>query len=342
MNQPQDKCSSSQTGSRFDSHPVNRRHVLAGLAAGASLVSLPALGQAYPSKPVRVVVPYAPGGALDTVARLFSVRMAERLGVSFVVENKPGANTIIGNEMVVRAPNDGYTILFAAAPLALNTALGIKEPYDVLKDLAPVMLIATTPGIVFVNPSTPQRTLADVIAASKANANGLSFATAGVGSMPHLLGEALRLRTGANLTHVGYKGSTPALQDVMGGSVPLMIDAYIPAGVQAAAGKLRGIAVASAKRLSSLPDIPTTAEQGFPDIVGEAFQAMLVPAGTPRAIVDKLHEAALAVSAEPEVRDRLTQQGYNIVASSPEGLTEYVTKEINRWSPIVKEAGVKL
>ena len=319
----------------------NRRQALMTMTATAGLASFPALAEAYPSKPIRVVVPYAPGGALDTVARLFSLRMGERLGVPFVVENKPGANTIIGNEMVVRAPADGYTILFAAAPLALNTALGIKEPYDVLKDLAPVMLIASTPCIVIANPSTPYKTLSDVIEASKADPKGLSFATAGVGSMPHLLGEALRVKTGANLTHIGYKGSTPALQDVMGGSVPLMIDAYTPGGVQVAGGKLRGIAIASPKRLPTLPDIPTTAEQGFPDIVGEAFQAILVPAGTPRGVIDKLHAAALAVSAEPEVRDRLAQSGYSMIASSPEGLTGYVKQEIDRWSPIVKEAGVK-
>lgn len=321
---------------------VSRRRALAALAAVTTMGSLPVRAQAYPSKPVRVIVPYAPGGALDTVARLFSLRMAARLGATFIVENKPGANTIIGAETVARAPADGHTVLFAGAPFALNTALGIKEPYDVLKDFAPVMLVANTPVIMTVNPATPYRTLADIVAASKADPKGLSFATAGAGSMPHLVGEALRLQSGANLTHVGYKGSSPALQDAIGGAVPLFFDAYTPAGVQVAAGKLRGVAVASATRLRSLPDIPTTVEQGFPDIVGEAFQAMLVPAGTPRAIIDKLHDAALAVSREPEVRDRMAQQGYNIVASTPEELTAYVRREINRWTPIVKAAGIKL
>lgn len=321
---------------------VSRRRALAALAAVTTMGSLPVRAQAYPSKPVRVIVPYAPGGALDTVARLFSLRMAARLGTTFIVENKPGANTIIGAETVARAPAEGHTVLFAGAPFALNTALGIKEPYDVLKDFAPVMLVANTPVIMTVHPATPYRTLADIVAASKADPKGLSFATAGAGSMPHLVGEALRLQSGANLTHVGYKGSSPALQDAIGGAVPLFFDAYTPAGVQVAAGKLRGVAVASATRLRSLPDIPTTVEQGFPDIVGEAFQAMLVPAGTPRAIIDKLHDAALAVSREPEVRDRMAQQGYNIVASTPEELTAYVRREINRWTPIVKAAGIKL
>ena len=321
---------------------ISRRGALATMAAVAGAASFPARSQAYPSKPVRVIVPYAPGGALDTVARLFSQRMASRLGTTFVVENKPGANTIIGNEMAVRAPADGYTVLFGAAPLALNSALGIKEPYDVLKDLAPVVLIASSPVIVAVYPSTPYKKLADIIAASKADPKGLSFATAGVGSMPHLVGEALRVKSGANLTHIRYKGSSPALQDVIGGAVPVMFDAYTPAGVQVAAGKLRGIAVASTKRLQSLPDIPTTAEQGFPDLVGEAFQGMLGPAGTPRDVIDRLHAAALAVSAEPEVRERLTQAGYIIAATSPEGLTEHLRREIDRWTPIAKAAGIKL
>ena len=320
---------------------VSRRLAIATVAAAAAMGSLPAFSQAYPSRPVKVIVPYAPGGALDTVARLFSLRMAARLGATFVVENKPGANTIIGTDAVVKAAPDGYTILFAGAPLALNTALGIKEPYDVLKDLAPVMMVASTPVLLTANPATPYRTMADIVAASKADPKGLSFGTAGAGSMPHLVGEAFRLQSGANLTHVGYKGSAPALQDAIGGSVPLLFDAYTPAGAQVAAGKLRGIAVASTTRMRALPDIPTTAEQGFPELVGEAFQALLVPAGTPRAIIDKLHETALAVSREPEIRERLTQQGYNIIASTPEELTTYVRREISRWTPVVKAANIK-
>lgn len=327
----------------MDFSNVSRRHALAALAAIGTVGSWPARAQTYSSaRPVRVIVPYAPGGALDTVARLFSLRMAARLNTTFIVENKPGANTIIGNDTVAKAPADGHTILFAGAPFALNTALGIKEPYDVLKDFAPVMLVASTPVLITVNPATPYRTLADIVAASKADSKGLSFATAGAGSMPHLMGEALRLQSGANLTHVGYKGSSPALQDALGGAVPLFFDAYTPAGAQVAAGKLRGIAVASTARLRSLPDVPTTMEQGFPDLVAEAFQAMFVPAGTPRAMIDKLHEAALAVSREPEVRDRMVQQGYNIAASAPDELTAYVRREINRWTPVAKAAGIKL
>lgn len=234
---------------------------------------------------MRVIVPYAPGGALDSVARLFSLRMAARLGATFVVKNKPGANTIIGSEAVAKAQADGHTIFFAGAPLALNTALGIKESYDVLKDFAPVMLISSTPVIITVNPATPYRTLADIVAASKADPKGLSFATAGTGSMPHLVGEALRLQSGANLTHVGYKGSSAALQDAIGGAVPLF-RALHAGRCAGGGGQLRGVAVASSTRLRPLPDIPTTAEQGFPGILGEAFQALLVPAGTPRAIIE--------------------------------------------------------
>lgn len=298
-------------------------------------------GDAYPTKPVRVVVPYAPGGALDTVARLVTQRMGARLGQTFVIDNKPGANNIIGMESVVRAAPDGYTLLFAAAPLALNNALGVKQPYDVLSDLVPISLVVTTPVIIAVNTASPYRKLKDIIDASRADSKGINYATAGVGSMPHLLGEAFRIKSTANLTHIGYKGSAPALQDVMGGSVPVMMDAYIPAGVQVAAGKLRGIAVASPKRLPSLPDVPTTGEEGYPDIVGEAFYGLLVPAGTPQAIIDKLHAATVAVVRDPEVRDRLTQQGYNLVAGTPAEYTAHIRREITRWTAIVKAAGIQ-
>ena len=300
-----------------------------------------AQGDSFPSKPVRVVVPYAPGGALDTVARLVAQRLGERLGQTFVIDNKPGANNIIGMENVARAQPDGYTLLFAAAPISLNVALGIKQPYDVIKDFAPISLLATTPVIIAVNPAAPYKNLKEIVDASRVEGKGLSYATAGVGSMPHLLGEAFRIKSGANLTHIGYKGSAPALQDVLGGSVPVMMDAYTPGGVQVSAGKLRGIAVASPKRLATLPDVPTTAEEGYPDMIGEAFYGILAPSGTPPAVIEKLHSAAVAVAGDPEVRDRLAKQGYNVVGSTPEEYKAHIQREIDRWTETVKAAGIQ-
>lgn len=326
----------------------NKIFSVATLAAAALLCSTVlvsnrahAQGDAYPAKTVRVVVPYAPGGALDTVARLVTQRIGVRMGQTFFVDNKPGANNIIGMESVVRAAPDGYTLLFAAAPLALNKALGVKQPYDVLTDLVPISLLATTPVIIAVNLASPYRTLKDIVEASRTDPKGISYATAGVGSTPHLLGESFRIKSRANLTHIGYKGSSLALQDVLGGSVPVLMDAYTPGGVQVSAGKLRGIAVASPARLPSLPNVPTTAEEGYPDIVGEAFFGLLAPAGTPQVIIDKLHAAAVAVAREPEVRDRLVQQGYNVVASTPAEYTTHLRNEISRWTATVKAAGIQ-
>ena len=311
--------------------------LLTGFAANAANLH----SQSFAQRPIRLIVGSSAGGGGDGVARVTAAKLASALGQSVVVDNRPGAAGNIGTEIVARAAPDGYTLLFAAAPLALNNALGVKQPYDVLSDLVPISLVVTTPVIIAVNTASPYRKLKDIVDASRADSKGINYATAGVGSMPHLLGEAFRIKSTANLTHIGYKGSAPALQDVMGGSVPVMMDAYTPAGVQVAAGKLRGIAVASPKRLPSLPDVPTTGEEGYPDIVGEAFYGLLAPAGTPQAIIDKLHAATVAVVRDPEVRDRLTQQGYNLVAGTPAEYTAHMRREITRWTAIVKAAGIQ-
>ena len=319
------------------------------LRAAAAAAALPALAplahaqgaDAYPNRSVRVVVPFAPGGALDTVARLVAGKLAERLGQPFVVENKPGAANVIGNDTVAKAAPDGYTLLFAAAPLALNTALGMKLPYDPFTDFAPISLVATIPALIVTHPGTPYRTLKDVVDAARAKPGGLNYATAGVGSMPHLLGEALRTKAGVPLAHIGYKGAAPALQDAIAGTVPIFIDAYIPTGTQVVAGKLRAIAIASEKRSPVLPDVPTTAEQGYPELVGNGFYGLLAPAKTPPAIVEKLHAAVVDAVNKTDVRERLVQMGYDVPASTPAQYTAYVKREIDRWTPVVKAAGIR-
>ena len=318
-------------------------------AAAAAAAALPALAplahaqgaDVYPNRSVRVVVPFAPGGALDTVARLVAGKLAERLGQPFVVENKPGAANVIGNDTVAKAAPDGYTLLFAAAPLALNTALGMKLPYDPFTDFAPISLVATIPALIVTHPGTPYRTLKDVVDAARAKPGGLNYATAGVGSMPHLLGEALRTKAGVPLAHIGYKGAAPALQDAIAGTVPIFIDAYIPTGTQVVAGKLRAIAIASEKRSPVLPDVQTTAEQGFPELVGNGFYGLLAPAKTPPAIVEKLHAAVVDAVTKTDVRERLVQMGYDVPVSTPAQYTAYVKREIDRWTPVVKAAGIR-
>lgn len=314
-------------------------------AAGVALAASPARAAedpaAYPSRPITIVVGFAPGGPTDILARIVAGKLSQSLGKPVVVENKPGGGSNIGTEQVVRAEPDGYTLLFAAAPLALNTALGMKLPYDPFTDFAPISLVATIPALIVTHPGTPYRTLKDVVDAARAKPGGLNYATAGVGSMPHLLGEALRTKAGVPLAHIGYKGAAPALQDAIAGTVPIFIDAYIPTGTQVVAGKLRAIAIASEKRSPVLPDVPTTAEQGYPELVGNGFYGLLAPAKTPPAIVEKLHAAVVDAVNKTDVRERLVQMGYDVPASTPAQYTAYVKREIDRWTPVVKAAGIR-
>lgn len=314
--------------------------LVSAFAPGAQAQTAPAVDSCT-ARTVRVVVPFAPGGALDTVARLVSQKLGEKFNQPFVVENKPGAANIIGNDLVAKSPPDGCTLLFAAAPIALNQALGIKTPYDVQKDLTPISLVASGGVFVLVHPSTPYKTMQDIVEASKAAPGGLNYATAGVGSMPHLIGEGWRVKSGAKLVHVGYKGSAGALQDAVAGTVTVLLDGYIPSGAQVAAGKLRAIAYGAPQRSALLPNVPTTAEQGFPDLVGGGFFGLMAPAGTPKALIDKIAAGVKEVLAQPDVRERLIRQGYEVHGSTPAEYSAYIRREIERWTPVAKAAGIK-
>ena len=323
------------------------KRILAALAAGAAALASPAhaqtapAGEACQARNVRVIVPFAPGGALDTVARLVSQKLGEKFGQPFVVENKPGAANMIGNDLVAKSAPDGCTLLFAAAPIALNQALGIKTPYDVQRDLTPISLVASGGVFVLVHPSTPYKTMQDIIQAAKADPAGLNYATAGVGSMPHLIGEGWRVQTGAKLVHVGYKGSAQAMQDAVAGTVTVLLDGYIPSGAQVLAGKLRAIAYGAPQRSPLLPNVPTTAEQGFPDLVGGGFFGLMAPAGTPKPLIDRLALGVKDVLAQPDVRERLIRQGYEVHGSTPAEYSAYIRREVERWTPVVKAAGIK-
>lgn len=314
--------------------------LVSAFAPGAQAQTAPAV-DTCPARTVRVVVPFAPGGALDTVARLVSQKLGEKFNQPFVVENKPGAANIIGNDLVAKSPPDGCTLLFAAAPIALNQALGIKTPYDVQKDLTPISLVASGGVFVLVHPSTPYKTMQDIIQAAKADPAGLNYATAGVGSMPHLIGEGWRVQTGAKLVHVGYKGSAQAMQDAVAGTVTVLLDGYIPSGAQVLAGKLRAIAYGAPQRSALLPNVPTTAEQGFPDLVGGGFFGLMAPAGTPKPLIDRLALGVKEVLAQPDVRERLIRQGYEVHGSTPAEYSAYIRREVERWTPVAKAAGIK-
>ena len=322
-----------------------RRRLIQALAA-APLASSGAFAQgAYPNRPIRMIVPFTPGGALDTVARAVAPIASERLGQQVVIENRPGGFTMIGNDMVAKAAPDGYTLLFAAAPIALNSALGLKLPYDPMKDFEYVSLVARIPGLLVINPALPIKNLKELVAyAKKENAEKGSFqyASAGVGTMGHLLGEYFWSEQGVKQVHVGYKGSVPALQDLIGGQTKVLIDAYIPSGPQVVNGRVRGIALATSKRSPVLPDIPTFAEAGFPGFEAYGFYGVAAPGGTPKAIVDKLSDAFVAAASDRKVRATLVSSGYEVMASSPAEYRSFVQKQIALWGPVVKKSNIKV
>ncbi|MBL8382944.1 MAG: tripartite tricarboxylate transporter substrate binding protein [Burkholderiales bacterium] len=321
---------------------VARLVAVAALASSALPLALAQPAGDYPSRPVRLVVPQAAGGALDNVARLLSQRMAETLGQQVVIDNRPSAGGIAGMDSVAKSAPDGYTLLFAAAPLALNTALGVKLPYDAQRDFAPISLAASIPGLVAVHPSVAYRNLADLIDDSKRAPKGVSVAVPSIGTVTHLMAEALRFKTKANLTIVPYKGAGQAIADVLAGTVPVFFDALIPTGTHVAAGKLRGIAIASRNRSPLFPDVPTVVEQGHPDLIVSGFYGVAAPAGVPAAAQRRIHQATVAALNHAEVRDRLLKQGYEIHASTPEEYAAFLKNEIDRWTPIVKAAGIKV
>jgi tripartite-type tricarboxylate transporter receptor subunit TctC len=332
----------TQTDRRVRFSVPGRRALLgAGLGLGAVSAWPLRAQEVYPSRPVRVSVPTVAGGALDNVARMLCERLSSRLGQQFIVENRPGASGIIGADAVAKAAPDGHTLLFAAAPIALNTALGMKLPYDPYKDFVPISLVASIPALFAVHPATPYRTLADVVEDSRRRPGGLSYAVSNAGAITHLIGESWKARTGANLTMIAYKGAGQAIQDAVAGTVPVILDAYIPTGVQVAAGKLRAIGVASTQRQPVLPDVATVVEQGHPELVGSGFYGLLAPARTSPEIIAKLHGAVVEAVDRTDMRERLVRQGYEVHASTPQGYADFIRNEIERWTPVVKAAGIK-
>jgi len=321
---------------------ASRRAVIAAPAVLLLPRGASTQGDAWPNRPVRLVVPVVAGGALDNVARQVAQQLQQRLGQTFVVENRSGAAGVIGMDAVAKAAPDGTTFLFAAAPIALNTALGMRLPYDVERDFAPVSLVASIPALAAVNPATPYRSLDDLVAAGR-TPQGVSVAVPNVGSVTHLMAEVLRAKSGPNFTVAAYRGAGQAIQDVLAGNVAAFYDALVPTGQQVIAGRLRGIAVGSRNRSPLLPDVPTVVEQGYPELIGSGFYGLLAPARTPPAIVAALHAAVVAVlGPDSPVRQRLESQGYEVHASTPEEYTAFIRNEIARWTPVVRAAGIRV
>ncbi len=312
------------------------------------LATLPTLGLAqgsYPSKPIRLIVPFTPGGVTDTSGRLIAEQLSKRLGQQIIVDNRPGASGNIGTQQVAVAAPDGYTLVLGFdGTMVINPHVFDKVPFDTVRDFAPVGKIGDAILLLVAHPNVPAKTLQEVIALSKSQAGGLSYGTSGTGGTPHIAGELLKLRTGANLVHVPYKGGGQAMVDVLGGNIPLVYTAVASGQGQVKAGKLRAIAVSSAQRSSSLPDVPTFIESGISglnDFEINSWVGVLAPARTPKAIIDKLNSELNAVLNDPEVREKLNIMGISASPGTAEKFAEEIKRDLARYGQVVKAAGIK-
>ena len=315
---------------------------LAGLSTFLSGAS--AHAQAWPSRStIRILIPYPPGGASDVTARLLALKLTESLKQSVVVENKPGANGILALESVAKSPADGYTLLMAnLGPNAINAAVYQKLPYDSVKDFTPITLTSVVPLVILVTNSLPVKTMPELIAYAKANPNKLSFASAGNGSANHLAGEMIKGATGVQMTHIPYKGDAPGMPDVISGTVSMMFPTIIGGMPNIKSGSMRPIAVTSAKRSSSLPDIPTVSESGIPGFEAVSWGGVMGPAGLPSDIVKRLNTEITRILKMPDIAEKMTSLGADIVGSSPEEFDKYLRAEIAKWGKVARENNIRL
>jgi tripartite-type tricarboxylate transporter receptor subunit TctC len=325
------------------------RYAIVGALAGALLcgsmnasaqAALPSAGP-YPMKPVRLIVPFSPGGGADFIGRLLAPKLSEVLGQPVVVENRPGASTIIGGEVAAKAPADGHVLFMATFTNAVNPSLYTKMPWDLMRDLAPVSLLATVSYTLVVHSSLPVKTPGDLVALAKKRPGQLDFASAGNGSPGHLAGELLNTVAQVKIVHVPYKGAAPALTDVIAGQVPITFGNNIATLPHIRSGRLRALGITGAARSPLLPGVPTMMERGLPDFVIVGWYAIMTTAGSPQAATDRLHGELVKILHDPDVQRRLSADGSEPVGSSPAELTAFIQGEIGKWAKVVKSAGLK-
>jgi len=316
--------------------------VLAMLAVCVLALAQPAATQTYPSRPVTIVAPYAAGGGADLIARLMAQKLSERLGQSFVVENRLGAGGVIAASSVAKATPDGYTLFMGASTqLAIQVTLHKTLPYDPAADFVPIALVASVPFVLIVNPSLPVHSVGELIALAKQKPGQLTFGSSGVGGPPHLFTELLKTMTGIEMTHIPYKGTAQAMTDVIAGHVPIIFSDLAPAIPQLKAGRLRALGISSAVRFAGMPEIPPLAEAGVPGFDAVSWLALVAPAATPREVVEKLHVEVKAIMAMPDVQKRFVDLGnIPLVSPPPDELRAYVKSEIVRWGKVVEKAGL--
>ena len=299
------------------------------------------LAQAYPNKPITIVVPFVAGGSTDVTARAIGQKLSTQLGQPIVVENKPGAGSTIGVAYVAKAPADGYTLLFTTISMAINASLRPKLTYDSIKDLQPIIQISSLPLVLVINPNLPPKTFQEFITYAKANAGKLNYASSGSGTSPHLAGEMFKTMTGISMTHIPYKGNAPVLNDLLAGQVDAhfgLVPGMLP---YIKSGKLRALAVTTKTRVASLPDVPTIMELGYPNYEINSWQGLFAPANTPPDIITKLNDTTNRILSDPEFRAVLAKEGSDPVGGSASQFTTHVVNEVNKWAKVVKDSGAQ-
>jgi len=300
-----------------------------------------ALAQSYPTKPIKVMVGVPPGGPTDIVARAVAPDLAEALGQPVVIENRPGASAVIASELVAKAPPDGHTLAFIYITHATNPALMAKLPYDTLRDFAPVSMVGQQSMVLLAHPAFPASSVQELIAAAKANPGKLDYGASDAGSAPHLAGELFKMMSGTQLTPIYYKGTAPAITDLIAGHIPLMFASNINTLPHVRSGKLKALVITGTQHSALAPEIPTVAESGLPGFEAYGWYGFAAPARTPRAIINRLHGEVAKIAQSPKMKTRLAGQGLELVGSSPEEFDAFIRAEVAKWSAVLKAAGVK-
>ncbi|MFT3718439.1 tripartite tricarboxylate transporter substrate binding protein [Pseudorhodoferax sp.] len=318
-----------------------QRRTFARAAAALALAAAPAFAQNFPSKPITIVVPASPGGAIDLAARLIGQKYTEAWGQPVVVDNKTGATGVIGTEFVAKSAPDGHTLALVASSHAINPSMFKKLPFDTLKSFEPVVQTHTVPLVLVVAPDAPFKSVQDVVAFGKAHPGQLSFASSGNGGAPHFSGELFKSMTGLDMQHIPYKGSTLAHPDLMSGRVSIMFDTLAATSAHIKGGKLRALAVTTPQRLAALPDVPTVAESGLPGYETSTWGGLLAPAGTPAPVVAKLAAETTRILALPDVRERMLAAGVEPVGGTPAQFSAFIQSEMVKWGKVAKAAGIQ-
>lgn len=313
--------------------------VLCALTLSSGLAVAQSAADKFPDKPIKIVVPYPPGGSTDTLGRAIAQKLQEKWGQPVLVENKPGASTLIGSTLVAKSPPDGYTLIVAVSSHTTNPAMQASMPFDALKDFTAVSMLARAPVLAVANPNYPASNIKELIALGKAGKIKLDYGSAGAGSMTHLTAELIKKQTGLDMTHILYKGGTPAMLDVMSGHLAMTFATLGQVQPQLKAGKLKALGISSDKRYASMPDIPTFKEQGL-DVVTTEWFGLLAPAGTPPAVIAKLNAEVKQIMANPELGDRLAS--IELTSSSAEFLNDFIKAEVKRWDPVIRELKIKM